>query len=339
MEQNYAGIRVKPYLDLQTFFQMFSEIRMILLNLKWLQRILPSSIKRQLSLLDRQRLKLRLIRRKLTQSKENLKTSEKKTLSSATLINEIISKYNDNNYMGFTNYHLMRNRSVVFKKTRNYGIYSLKDQSNNIFRLKKALNAFHEYSRNFGSLSLYINPDIHESNFTKLSTSTIFEDIDNDLNIYRRATTIENILKLQIDIKFLENNDKNLTTLENYFSCIKQYSIKRQELKTISIKKNILASKLEKLHKKRSDEFVSGLHEITFFLKDIYRSITAGGDAELELIDCFDPLHGGIVFRVRPPEKEWHNISNLSGGEKTIASLSLFFCITLIQTLADVFDR
>ncbi len=27
----------------------------------------------------------------------------------------------------------------------------------------------------------------------------------------------------------------------------------------------------------------------------------------------------GIVFSVRPPKKSWKNISNLSGGEKTLS--------------------
>lgn len=51
--------------------------------------------------------------------------------------------------------------------------------------------------------------------------------------------------------------------------------------------------------------------------------ITLGGDAELELVDTLDPFSEGIVFSVRPPKKSWKNISNLSGGEKTLSSLAL----------------
>ena len=35
----------------------------------------------------------------------------------------------------------------------------------------------------------------------------------------------------------------------------------------------------------------------------------------------------GIVFSVRPPKKSWKNIANLSGGEKTLSSLSLVFAL------------
>lgn len=94
--------------------------------------------------------------------------------------------------------------------------------------------------------------------------------------------------------------------------------------------------------------------------------ITLGGDAELELVDSLDPFSGaglpgrtgaggalraaralacwlqpchhaphptpcaraeGILFSVRPPKKSWKNIANLSGGEKTLSSLSLVFAL------------
>ena len=54
-----------------------------------------------------------------------------------------------------------------------------------------------------------------------------------------------------------------------------------------------------------------------------WQMITLGGDAELELVDSLDPFSEGIVFSVRPPKKSWKNISNLSGGEKTLSSLAL----------------
>ena len=60
-----------------------------------------------------------------------------------------------------------------------------------------------------------------------------------------------------------------------------------------------------------------------FFLQ----MITLGGDAELELVDSLDPFTEGIVFSVRPPKKSWKNISNLSGGEKTLSSLALVFAL------------
>lgn len=55
--------------------------------------------------------------------------------------------------------------------------------------------------------------------------------------------------------------------------------------------------------------------------------ITLGGNAELELYDSADPFSEGILFSVMPPKKSWKNISNLSGGEKTLSSLALVFAL------------
>merc|ERR1712010_245525 len=72
---------------------------------------------------------------------------------------------------------------------------------------------------------------------------------------------------------------------------------------------------------------MEGFGIITAKLKEMYQMITLGGDAELELVDSLDPFTEGIVFSVRPPKKSWKNISNLSGGEKTLSSLSLVFAL------------
>ena len=56
-------------------------------------------------------------------------------------------------------------------------------------------------------------------------------------------------------------------------------------------------------------------------------AVTRGGDAELELINNNDPFSEGVMFSVRPPHKSWKQMSKLSGGEKTLSSLSLIFAL------------
>jgi len=84
---------------------------------------------------------------------------------------------------------------------------------------------------------------------------------------------------------------------------------------------------LDVLRRKRLEMFMDGFGQITLKLKEMYQMITLGGDAELELVDSLDPFSEGIVFSVRPPKKSWKNISNLSGGEKTLSSLALVFAL------------
>ena len=56
-------------------------------------------------------------------------------------------------------------------------------------------------------------------------------------------------------------------------------------------------------------------------------------DCRRQLLTCTTwlllraPTAEGILFSVRPPKKSWKNIANLSGGEKTLSSLSLVFAL------------
>ncbi len=72
---------------------------------------------------------------------------------------------------------------------------------------------------------------------------------------------------------------------------------------------------------------MAGFSVISAKLKEMYQTITLGGNAELELVDSLDPFSEGIIFSVMPPKKSWKNISNLSGGEKTLSSLALVFAL------------
>lgn len=47
----------------------------------------------------------------------------------------------------------------------------------------------------------------------------------------------------------------------------------------------------------------------------------------MELIDSLDPFSDGVNFSVRPPKKSWKEVNKLSGGEKTLSSLSLIFAL------------
>ena len=102
---------------------------------------------------------------------------------------------------------------------------------------------------------------------------------------------------------------------------------KMAELDAATANRDQVRSAYDELRKRRLDEFMSGFNIISLKLKEMYQMITMGGDAELELVDSLDPFSEGILFSVRPAKKSWKNIANLSGGEKTLSSLSLVFAL------------
>ncbi|CAH1781989.1 unnamed protein product [Owenia fusiformis] len=119
----------------------------------------------------------------------------------------------------------------------------------------------------------------------------------------------------------------NMAAIEEYRKKEEMYLKRVSELDKITEIRDNQRKNHEDMRKTRLDEFMAGFSIITNKLKEMYQMITLGGDAELELVDSLDPFSEGIVFSVRPPKKSWKNISNLSGGEKTLSSLALVFAL------------
>ncbi|KAH8263252.1 hypothetical protein KR044_006476, partial [Drosophila immigrans] len=132
-----------------------------------------------------------------------------------------------------------------------------------------------------------------------------------------KQTLLEEQLKKKPNLGFIkEFTDKRLVYLDRV-----------RVLEDITSKRNEMRDKYEEVRKRRYTEFMEGFNIITRKLKEMYRMITLGGDADLELVDSMDPFTEGVQFTVRPPKKSWKYISNLSGGEKTLSSLALVFAL------------
>lgn len=132
-----------------------------------------------------------------------------------------------------------------------------------------------------------------------------------------KQTLLEEQLKKKPNLGLIkEFTDKRLVYLDRV-----------RVLEDITSKRNEMRDKYEEVRKRRYTEFMEGFHIITRKLKEMYRMITLGGDADLELVDSMDPFTEGVQFTVRPPKKSWKYISNLSGGEKTLSSLALVFAL------------
>lgn len=139
------------------------------------------------------------------------------------------------------------------------------------------------------------------------------------------------IAEIQYRIEVLEGELKaktpNLNVIDEYEKKREVYMDRIKVLEDITNKRNEMRKLYEDIKKRRYTEFMQGFNIITHKLKEMYQMITQGGNADLELVDSMDPFSEGISFSVRPPRKSWKNISNLSGGEKTLSSLALVFAL------------
>ncbi|KAI9778170.1 MAG: hypothetical protein M1816_004254 [Peltula sp. TS41687] len=137
--------------------------------------------------------------------------------------------------------------------------------------------------------------------------------------------------KLQSEIATLEEKTRSgnvdLSVLSEYRRRVEEHQSRSLDLEAAVSARDGVKRRCDDLRRKRLEGFMEGFSTISLRLKEMYQMITMGGNAELELVDSLDPFSEGILFSVMPPKKSWKNISNLSGGEKTLSSLALVFAL------------
>jgi structural maintenance of chromosome 1 len=95
------------------------------------------------------------------------------------------------------------------------------------------------------------------------------------------------------------------------------------------------SGELKRVRDMRAQRFMSAFGEIQRAVDLIYTNMTKsskhplGGSAYLSLSDDNDeePFNSKVTFSVKPANKRYLELNQLSGGEKTIACLSLLFAI------------
>jgi structural maintenance of chromosome 4 len=185
----------------------------------------------------------------------------------------------------------------------------LTNQIDNLKRTQKELqDAIHQTDRNITELTeqkkRYV---LNESEDLKLPSPSADDLARVDVEYLKSE-----IGRLQ---DALQQMAPNLGAIMEYREKQQEFQQRTDELQVITQELEQQLQSCEELRKKRLDEFVAGFTIINMKLREMYRTITLGGDAELEFNDKSDPFAEGISFSVRPPKKSWKNIANLSGGE------------------------
>ena len=136
---------------------------------------------------------------------------------------------------------------------------------------------------------------------------------------------------LKAEIAALEEKTEkasvDLGVLDEYRRRVEEHGSRASDLQGAVASRDTAKKRCDDLRRLRLEGFMEGFGTISLRLKEMYQMITMGGNAELELVDSLDPFSEGILFSVMPPKKSWKNISNLSGGEKTLSSLALVFAL------------
>ena len=140
----------------------------------------------------------------------------------------------------------------------------------------------------------------------------------------------EKIAKVTADIEAITPNMKASEAFSNMTERLKETGDNYSKAKENAAK---AAQNFQRIKAERCRLFNEAFNHIDTSLKTIYRDMTKsskhplGGNAYLSLDDTEEPYKGGLKFNAMPPMKRFRDMEQLSGGEKTVAALSLLFAI------------
>ncbi len=144
-----------------------------------------------------------------------------------------------------------------------------------------------------------------------------------------KASSSAHIAKLRREIK--ELGTINVAAIEDYKSVSERYEFLSAQKKDMTDTKENLEKIIADMQKIMSEQFSVQFEKINEDFKETYVALTGGGTANILLSEPEDVLQSGIEIELQPPGKKLQNIMLLSGGEKAIAAIALFFAMLSVR--------
>lgn len=156
--------------------------------------------------------------------------------------------------------------------------------------------------------------------------------MDNNVNI----NSLEDMNKVKkelgaIKLKLKGLGSVNLSAIEEYEEVSERYSKLNEQVADIELSKKGLVGIINGLNKDMKKMFLDKFNEINQNFVQIIRELFGGGSGKLILEDTENILSCGINISVRIPGKKEINLDALSGGEKALVAISLYFAIIKVN--------
>lgn len=123
----------------------------------------------------------------------------------------------------------------------------------------------------------------------------------------------------------------NIGAIEEYDRVYSRYEYLTAQRDDAAAAKADLLALIEELTGEMKGIFETKFALIAEKFTQTFKEIFGGGDARLELEDPEDVLYCGVEIRAQPPGKKMRSISLLSGGEKSLVAIALYFAIFRVR--------
>lgn len=150
------------------------------------------------------------------------------------------------------------------------------------------------------------------------------------------AVQIEELSKAQRRLAELKQKIRNLgsvnvSAIEEYKEVSERYEFLKTQIGDVEKSKAELIKLIGELTKQMREIFIERFNEINKHFSSTFVELFGGGKASLSLADPENILTTGIDISVEPPGKIVSHIELLSGGEKALVAIALYFAIMKVS--------
>lgn len=150
------------------------------------------------------------------------------------------------------------------------------------------------------------------------------------------STEIADVSRARLRLAELKNEIKalgsvNVGAVVEYQEVSQRYRFMKEQTEDVERSKSELTRLISDLTRQMREQFIERFQEINRNFGLIFKELFGGGAAELRLTDETDILTCGIEILVNPPGKIVTHIESLSGGEKALVAISIYFSIMRVN--------
>lgn len=125
----------------------------------------------------------------------------------------------------------------------------------------------------------------------------------------------------------------NLNAIEEFREVKERYETLKENYDDLIIAKENILSSIKELDEVMIERFKTTFNQVNTQFGMVFKELFRGGHAELILEDETDLLNTGIEIIAQPPGTRLNNANLLSGGQKTLTSISLLFAILRVKVM------
>ena len=162
-----------------------------------------------------------------------------------------------------------------------------------------------------------------EYELTRREAEKVAVEIEDAAKAQKRLTELRQAIRALGNV--------NVSAIEEYKEVSERYEFMSVQVADVEKSKNEIEKLITNLTKQMKEVFVESFDQINRNFTETFKELFGGGTASLSLADPENILTSGIDILVHPPGKIVVHLDALSGGEKALVAIALYFAIMKVR--------